>query len=231
VLHLKGAVVDGVAWLDDRNWDGARAETIIRDSEADDVAALRAALAGRPGSDARLETTKAGAQALELAVVRGAGAAPLALATESFGSGAVYDALLARAKAHGVTRLLVAGREAREAGKAGEAERRRLGRLADLGIEVRTGNPPGADADEKLALAGTAAWVGSANASYARGPYGRQRDWGLLCDRTSLIDGLPSVIDGLRAVFEANWRAGRELNAGSNDPKSGGALGGVGPSF
>ena len=41
VLHLKAAVVDGVAWLDDRNWASGGAERILRDD------ALRADLSAR----------------------------------------------------------------------------------------------------------------------------------------------------------------------------------------
>jgi hypothetical protein len=204
VLHMKAAVVDGVAWLDDRNWADAGAQTIVRDSDADDARAVGRALAGEPGGDAHLGTTKAAAQRLELAVVAAAGGAPLALESESFGSGAVYNALLARARAGEPTRLLVAGREADQAGPAGDTERRRLAKLAALGAAVRTGNPAGLDFDEKLAVADGAAWAGSANATYARGAAGAQRDWGMLTR-------VPTLIDGLRRTFEANWQAAQPL--------------------
>src|SRR5476651_2639868 len=49
VLHLKAAVVDGVAWLDDRNWASGGAERILRDTDPDDAAAVAAAVAGGPG--------------------------------------------------------------------------------------------------------------------------------------------------------------------------------------
>ena len=75
---MKAAVVDGVAWLDDRNWAGSGSETVVRDSDPDDVAAVAAAVAGRPGADRHLATTKAGAQRLESAVIADAGSAPLA---------------------------------------------------------------------------------------------------------------------------------------------------------
>ncbi len=200
VLHMKAAVVDGVAWLDDRNWAGDGNETVIRDSDADDVAAVRAALAGEPGSDGHLRTTKSDAQFLECEVIRGAGVAPLAVESESFGSGSVYNALLARAKAGLPTRLIVAGREAAGTGAAGAHERARLTHLAALGVNVRTGNADGLDLDEKLAVAAHAAWAGSANATYARGVLGAQRDWGLATRQ-------PTIVDQLRAAFESNWDA------------------------
>ncbi|MGH7729475.1 MAG: phospholipase D-like domain-containing protein, partial [Vulcanimicrobiaceae bacterium] len=49
LLHLKGAMVDGTAFLDDRNWPGDGRDTIVETSDADDVAALGAALDDRPG--------------------------------------------------------------------------------------------------------------------------------------------------------------------------------------
>jgi hypothetical protein len=74
-----------------------------------------------------------------------------------------------------------------------------LARLAALGIEVRTANAPPADLAEKLAVGGGAAWIGSANATYAGGGAGLQTDWGIAARD-------PAFVDGLRAIFEANWR-------------------------
>jgi hypothetical protein len=200
VLHLKAAVVDGAAWLADRNWAGRGAERVLRDTDADDVAAVASAVGGGPGADGHLATTKSGAQRLEADVIAGAGNAPLAVESESFGNGPIYGALLHRAEAHRPTRLIVAGREVAEAGN--RTERAHLARLAALGVEVRVGNPLRGDLDEKLAVTAADAWVGSANATYARGAAGAQRDWGLATrDRT--------VGDGLRAAFERNWSAAR----------------------
>jgi hypothetical protein len=206
VLHLKAAVVDGVAWLDDRNWAGGPHETVLRDTDAADVALIGAALHGTAEATLNLATTKGAALALEVKLVRAAGNAPLAIESESFGTGGVYSALLARGRAALPTRLLVAGREAGEAGPGGDGERRRLAKLESLGVQVRTGNAHGVDLDEKLAIAETAAWAGSANASYARGAAGEQRDWGMTLRE-------PAFVDGLRAAFEANWRAGVPFHA------------------
>jgi hypothetical protein len=205
VLHLKAAVIDGVAWLDDRNWAGDGPETVVRDSDADDVAAVAAGIAGNRGSDGHLGTTKSRAQALEAEVIAAAGSAPLAVESESFGTGAIYNALLHRGEAGLPTRLLVAGREAEQPGPRGDTERKRLARLQALGVEVRTGDPRALDYDEKIAVAGGEAWVGSANATYAHGSAGAQRDWGM---RTRE----PSLVDGLRAEFERNWHAADEFS-------------------
>jgi len=204
VLHLKAAVVDGVAWLDDRNWASGGAERILRDSDADDVAAIASAVAGGRGSDGHLATTKSGAQRLEADVIARAGPAPLDVESESFGNGAIYVALLHRAEAHLPTRLIVAAREAAEPGN--RTERAHLARLAALGVEVRAGDPERGDLDEKLAVAGGDAWVGSANATYARGADGAQRDWGLATRE-------PAIVDGLRSAFERNWSAAQSWPA------------------
>jgi antitoxin (DNA-binding transcriptional repressor) of toxin-antitoxin stability system len=204
-LHLKAAVIDGVAWLADRNWAGDGPERILRDTDADDVAAVASAVAGGAGDDGHLATTKAGALRLEAAVIDRAGAGPLLIESESFGNGSVYDALLRRAKAGEPTRLIVAGREVAESGPAGR-EAKRLARLAALGVDVRVGDPARGDLDEKLAVGGGDAWVGSANATYARREYGAQRDWGM-------ATGVPAVGDDLRAAFERNWAAARPLAA------------------
>jgi hypothetical protein len=201
VLHLKAAVVDGTAFLDDRNWAGG-AERILRDTDADDLAAVTAAVAGRPGADGHLATTKSGAQRLEADVIAGAGSGPLLVESESFGNGTIYNALLHRAKAHEPTRLIVAGREVAERGN--RTERAHLAHLAALGVEVRVGNPRHGDLDEKLAVADRDAWFGSANATYARGADGAQRDWGLATRQ-------PDIGDALRAAFERNWSAARPL--------------------
>ncbi len=203
VLHLKAAVVDGVAWLDDRNWAGGPAERIVRDDDSADVAAVTAALAGEPGAGGAVETTKAGALRLEAGLIAGAGAEALAVETESFGDGAIYNALLHRAQAHLPTRLIVAGRELSEAG--GRTERARLARLVALGVDVRAGDPKHHDLNEKLAVAGDDAWVGSANATYARDAAGAQRDWGLATRE-------PAAVDGLRAAFERNWSVAKPLS-------------------
>lgn len=214
VLHMKAAVLDGVAWLDDRNWAGDGRETIVRDDDPVDVAAVAAALDGRVGDAPGLGTTKAAAQGFERDVIAGAGSEPLSVESESFGAGAVYNALLARAHAGLTTRLLVAGREAEQPGPRGEGERRRLAHLASLGVDVRTGTARGLDFDEKLAVASRAAWVGSANATYARGVAGEQRDWGLATRE-------PALVDGLRSAFEANWRAASPFEAARSERSEG----------
>jgi len=114
--------------------------------------------------------------------------------SESFGNGAIYNALLHRAQAHLPTRLIVAGREAAEAGN--HTERAHLKHLADLGVEIREGNAGSGDLDEKLVVTASDAWVGSANAT--------QRGW--LGPNSELILRLSvdsEVADGLNAFINS----------------------------
>ena len=113
------------------------------------------------------------------------------MATESFGGGAIAGALFARARAGEPTRLLVSQRD------HSPGERAVLRHLAAAGVEVRSG-----DVAEKLAVGTCAGWVGSANATYAGGRFGAERDWGLL-----IRD--PPAVDALRAAFERDWCAAR----------------------
>jgi phosphatidylserine/phosphatidylglycerophosphate/cardiolipin synthase-like enzyme len=195
--HMKAAVVDGVAFLDDRNWAADGKETILRDTDTDDVAVVERTLAGTPARDGHLRTTKHDAVALESEVIRSAGDRPVSVETESFGLGAIYADLLHRAQAGQPTRLLVSSLELAEPGDG--REQRALARLAAAGIEVRQ-----VENDEKITLAGAEAWVGSANATYANGPAGEQVDWGL-------ATRVPSLVEALRAAFERNWAAGRRV--------------------
>lgn len=202
-LHIKAAVVDGVAWFDGRNWGDGVNEVLVRDDDRADVDAVTHAVRGdaADASTPRLATTKAGALALELDVIEHAGTSELCVESESFGSGSIYAALLRRAEAHLPTRLIVAGREAGEARNA--PERTCLAHLSAAGVDVRIGNPRH-DLNDKIAIASAQAWTGSANATYAGGTWGTQSDWGLVSS-----DG--SIVNGLREAFERNWTQAREV--------------------
>ena len=181
VLHAKAAIVDGVTWLDDRNWAGAAAEHVVR-------------VDGRDLRD--VATTKSDALRREADVIEHAGSAELDVESESFGSGEIYAALLRRAEGHLPTRLIVAGREVSELRNA--TERSCLRHLAGLGTEVRVGDARHRDLNEKLAVSADRAWMGSANATYAGGSFGAQRDWGV-----ASVD--PAFVASVHHAFETNW--------------------------
>ncbi len=196
--HLKAAVVDGVAYLDDANFRTDGAETVVRDPDPADVAAIEAVMNG--GDDrvfaGALRLRKRDALADEAATIAAGAGHAIAVESESFGSGSfVYGALKARALAHDPVRLLVAGRELRS-DRSGR-ERAALRTLAAAGVDVRV-----TDSNEKLAVAGGGGWVGSANATFAGND---EDDWGL-----STRD--PATVEALRERFARNWEAARALD-------------------
>jgi hypothetical protein len=193
---MKAAVVDGDAFLDDRNWPDDGRDFIVRTRDADDVAAVASALQGAPLGDGHLQTRKAQALAQEAHLIYATPAHAIDCESESFGFSTVYAALKARASKDDSVRLLVSARDLQ--GGANTRELEALHKLAQAGVSVRVG----AD-DEKICVAGDRAWVGSANAS--RGAPDTI-DWGM---RTSQ----PAVVSALRDRFERNWNAATALAA------------------
>ncbi len=162
-LHMKAAICDGVAYLDDRNWPG-RGDTIVRDDFRADVAAIEsAALQRRADHTQEFWTNKRDALWAERRLLAGAtNAKPVDVESESFGTGSgAYGALKLLARSGVACRLVVARRDLNDKSK------RALASLAQAGVAVRV-----SDCDEKMAIVDrTRAWTGSANAtsSYANG--------------------------------------------------------------
>jgi phosphatidylserine/phosphatidylglycerophosphate/cardiolipin synthase-like enzyme len=175
-FHLKAAVCDGVAYLDDRNWPARGGDTVVADDDPRDVALVRDTLAGRAGADRALATRKDVALAREAALIDRACDAPVVLATESFGAGAV-SAALRRHAARGAPTTLVVDRE-----RLGPRSRALVDGLARDGVRVKN-----SAADEKLLLAGDAVWLGSANASSTYRERGEQTEWGIVSRDPALV--------------------------------------------
>ena len=194
-MHIKAAVCDGVAFLDDRNWN-QRGDTVVRDTSRTDAAAVRRAAMHESGSGTRaLTLDKARALDEEARLLRGASAkAKVDVETESIGYSQVYTALKRLAE-DGVRCRLLASKDA-----LGAHERRVLESLAKAGVHVRlTGS------NEKMAIAGgTRAWVGSANATSTY--TGDLIDWGM---RTAS----PHIVRTLESRFNASWRQGSDLRS------------------
>jgi PLD-like domain len=197
-LHLKAAVVDGVAFLDDRNWASGGAQTIVRSQRTDDVALVRRSLTGCTGHDAHLATRKDQALALEAkAIASTPPGRAVACESESFGPSVISRELAARARGGNPVRVLV---DSRALGRRALAT---LARLQTAGVEVRLGT-----AAEKMCVAGDSAWVGSANASEGRPG---TLDWGLRTRARTLVAALAQR-------FETRWSAARPFVwAGSRD--------------
>jgi hypothetical protein len=192
-LHMKAAVVDGTVYFDDRNWPLEGRSTVVVSEDAGDVAAAEAALHGHPARGPDVVTRKSDALAAETRMLYGAGAGDIDCESESFSFSDVYGALKNKAEHGAHVRLLVAARDA-----AGARSQRALAKLQHAGVEVRVGPD-----DEKLAIAGGEAWLGSANATD-----GRQAtiDWGA---RTHD----PKLVAALRRRFAQNWSRGHAFRA------------------
>lgn len=191
-LHLKGAVCDGVAYLDERNWPLTGADTIVRDTRARDIAALRAALLqrhARAGED--FWTSQSRALAAETRLLTASHHAQVDVESESFGYGDTYAALKRLASEGVHCRLLVDERALTARARAA------LEHLHADGVQVRTG-----EFDEKMAIADASrAWLGSANATFG---YPGQIDWGLRTDA-------PGLVRVLQAHFDDHWNASKAL--------------------
>ena len=192
--HLKAAVIDGVAFLDDRNWASRGEETIVRDDEPADVSAIRKAIAGRPAACGSVALEKRAALAAEAATIATAPGDSVDIASESFGGCAVSAALVARAASGTHVRLEVDA-QVLASDRSGR-ERTLLAHLAAKGVEIRA-----VSTNAKMAVCGNRAWLGSANATYAPGP---MSDWGL-----STSD--PAIVDALRATFAREWKMGTQI--------------------
>ncbi|HTW83198.1 MAG TPA: phospholipase D-like domain-containing protein [Candidatus Sulfotelmatobacter sp.] len=181
-FHLKAAVCDGVAYLDDRNWTHSGRDLVVADDDPDAVALVRRSLAGHGGSVDGLATRKDRAQALELDLLAHAGAAPVTLETEAIGAGPLTAALAHHAASGAPTTLIVNGAES---GRAHAV----LSHLRGAGVEVRAGS-----SNAKLALVGDRAWIGSTNATFAGGSYGAQLDWGTVTADVSLVAAVKAAL-------------------------------------
>jgi nucleotide-binding universal stress UspA family protein len=200
-FHLKAAVCDGVAYLDDRNWTQRGAEIVVADDAPPDVALVRDALRGRGGFDDTLATRKDEALRREAQLVARAGRAPLTIETEHVATSPLTRALEERARGGAATTVVVGGshRSRREAAV--------VRALRASGVRVRTGG-----SNEKLALSGRSAWIGSSSATGASGRNARQLEWGLLTRDGGLVSAVRAALerDAPGATSSAAARAAPE---------------------
>lgn len=190
-FHLKAAVCDGVAYLDDRNWTQRGPEIVVADDDPRDVALIRDALRGRGGSDATLATRKDEVLRRELALIESAPHAPVTVETERVGTSPLTAALRRHARGGAPTTLVL--------GRAHDRSRSELATIARLvgdGVVVREGGT-----NEKLALAGKTAWIGSGNATAAFGRGAGQLEWGMTTRDPTLVGAVRTALarDAARA--------------------------------
>lgn len=183
-FHLKAAVCDGVAYLDDRNWTKRGPEIVLRDDDPADVTLVRDALHGRGGADPALATRKDVALQREIDLIDRAGNSPVVVETETLNTSPLTRALMRHA-AGGAATTVIVGTTARATVKQQSA----IGKLRAGGVEVRTGGT-----NEKLALAGERAWLGSGNATGAAGRGARQLEWGYVTDDRAIIGAVRGAL-------------------------------------
>ncbi len=191
-FHAKAAVVDGVAYLDDRNWTASGHEVVIADSNAEDAALVRAAIDGHGGKDDALATRKDEALKREAQLLTSSLDAPAIVESETIGNGPLTHALRVRGDAGAPTTLIV-----RHAKHRSTAERKAIRALRDHGVRVLTNG-----SNEKLALVGGSAWIGSANGTgwHHTGKDGKsvstgdQVEWGLVTHEAELVDAVRAAL-------------------------------------
>jgi phosphatidylserine/phosphatidylglycerophosphate/cardiolipin synthase-like enzyme len=184
-LHLKAAVCDGVAFLDDRNWLQAR-DTVIRDDTPSDVRAIRVAASYHRAHCRSVQLDKESALRNECALLRSAAGQGIDVATEEIGFSSVFYALERLASQGAHPRLLISSRAL--CGKYLTAAQL----LTRAGVRVRVSAQ-----SEKFAIAGTKrAWVGSANAT-STAHDAAQLDWGMRIRERPIVRALQSRFHNL----------------------------------
>jgi hypothetical protein len=185
-LHAKLAIVDGVAYLDGRNWDSG--DVIVSETSSADLTAIGDAIALAPTDSPYLDTVKQDALALETTFIDDAPGTTIDFMTESFGAGNVANALIARAKAGATVHAIVLNSD------TSKTEDTTLTQMQQAGIDVEL-NP--ASGSEKLTIIGNAAWFGSSNATTGS-PY--QIDWGAVFSSPTVLSTLQSNFNSVLAT-------------------------------
>ena len=170
-VHAKEIAIDGVLYLDEKNWHAG--DVVLRDGDAHDAA--------------KIASTKSDALAREAQLLAAARARDgVIVESESFGSGnAVYSRLRELGRAGASPRLLVSERVLH----GDRRERRVLEDLLRDGVRIRVCKD-----SAKFAVAGDRVWVGSANASYAGGKWD-MTDWGLCTGNAAIVDTVCARLD------------------------------------
>jgi hypothetical protein len=185
-LHAKLAIVDGVGYLDGRNWDST--DVIVSETGAADLTAIGNAIALNPTDSPTLDTIKQDALSLETTYITDTSGSTIDYMTESFGAGNVANALIARAKAGASVHAIVLNSD------VSDTEKTTLTQMKQAGIDVEL-NP--GSGSEKLAIIGTTAWFGSSN-STTGSPY--QIDWGAVFSGSNVVSTLQSNFNSTLAT-------------------------------
>jgi hypothetical protein len=180
--HAKTISIDGTLYLDEKNWRSG--DLVLREDDPKEAASIPMRKSDALAQEAQL---LAGAQSTDGVIAE----------SESFGAGNdAYAALQRLGRAGAAPRLLVNAGDLRGSAR----ERTILENLVNDGVRVRV-----CDDSAKLAIAGDRAWLGSANATYAGGPWDMP-DWGL-------CTGNSQIASAVRTRLESEWSAARDFRA------------------
>jgi hypothetical protein len=190
-FHLKAAVCDGVTYLDDRNWTASGRDLVVADDDPCDAAHVREALAGEGADRGAVATDKATALQREADLLARSPKTAAVVETEHIGAGVLSHALREHAALGAPTTLIVAR------AKRGAKETKLIAGLRRDGVKVLEHG-----SNEKLALAGATAWIGSANAtsSYWPDQHGRphpagdELEWGVVTRSPQLVDAVRAAL-------------------------------------
>jgi|SRR5579884_657226 len=193
-LHMKAAVCDGAAFLDDCNWN-ASGDTVIEDTSRAHVRAVREAALQHGGARCgNLALDKAHAIAREAALLRAPRVQTVRLESEALHPCAVTARLRQLARAGVRVRVLLSQRCVR-GDPATLSEVRSLQRDGVVFRVARSG--------EKFAVAGNRAWVGSADATGTRFD-GDRIEWAIATRDAN-------IVGALRRRFTERWRASKAM--------------------
>lgn len=188
--HLKAAVIDGTAYLDDRNWSGDT-DLIVADHNPHDLAALCRVLHGGAAGACGVALVKAQALEAEAAMIKSAPAGGVDAATETAGPSSITHILASQAAVQRVRLLVNSAAYGRSA-----AMRTETARLLRAGVEVRL-----SAANDKFAITGDRVWIGSANATAS---LPEMPDWGG-------CSGEPATVAALKARFAQAWATAKAV--------------------
>lgn len=170
-VHAKTMVVDGMLYLDEKNWH--RGDIVLRENDRAEANAI--AMTKRDAL-AREATLLSAATARDDTIVE----------SESFGFGnATYASLKKVGLAGSRPRLLVSDRDLR----GNRRERAALEHLQRDGVQVRVCKD-----SAKLAVCANDAWLGSANATYAGGRFAMP-DWGLCTKNAAIVNAVRTRLE------------------------------------
>lgn len=191
-LHAKLAIVDGVPYLDGRNWDST--DVVIHDGTSADFTAIENALNLNPTSSTNLDTLKSNSLARETNYINGgsySGSVTLRFMSESFGSNPDINAALEAAARSGANVEIIV-LKSDESGNT--TEQTELTTLKNDGAQIRL-NPAGGS--EKVALLSNASsgWFGSANSTKDSTTATNYIDWGMTVTDSSVLSSLTSYFD------------------------------------